>query len=81
MVSPIEMTPNQRKNETLAVLEDLLMAPIDGPVLLLLEDAHWSDPTTRDASSSRERAMNGGRHMPSVRWGSITKYGDSMIER
>ena len=47
MVSPIEMTPNQRKNETLAVLEDLLMAPIDGPVLLLLEDAHWSDQTTQ----------------------------------
>ena len=38
---------NQRKNETLAILEDLLMAPLDGPVLLLLEDAHWSDQTTQ----------------------------------
>jgi class 3 adenylate cyclase len=46
-LSPIEMTPNQRKNETLAILEDLLMAPLDGPVLLLLEDAHWSDQTTQ----------------------------------
>jgi class 3 adenylate cyclase len=45
--SPIEMTPNQRKNETLAILEDLLVAPLDGPVLLLLEDAHWSDQTTQ----------------------------------
>jgi class 3 adenylate cyclase len=46
-LSPVEMTPNQRKNETLAILEDLLMAPLDGPVLLLLEDAHWSDQTTQ----------------------------------
>ena len=46
-LSPIEMTPSQRKNETLAILEDLLMAPLDGPVLLLLEDAHWSDQTTQ----------------------------------
>ena len=46
-LSSIEMTPNQRKDETLAILEDLLMAPLDGPVLLLLEDAHWSDQTTQ----------------------------------
>jgi class 3 adenylate cyclase/ABC-type lipoprotein export system ATPase subunit len=46
-LSPLEMTPNQRKEETLAILEDLLMAPLDGPVLLLLEDAHWSDQTTQ----------------------------------
>jgi class 3 adenylate cyclase/ABC-type lipoprotein export system ATPase subunit len=46
-LSPVEMTPNQRKNETLAILEDLLMAPLDGPVLLLQEDAHWSDQTTQ----------------------------------
>jgi class 3 adenylate cyclase/ABC-type lipoprotein export system ATPase subunit len=46
-LSPIEMTQNQRKNETLAILEDVLMAPLDGPVLLLLEDAHWSDQTTQ----------------------------------
>ena len=46
-LSPIEMTPNQRKNETLAIVEDLLMMALDGPVLLLLEDAHWSDQTTQ----------------------------------
>src|SRR3954452_4293926 len=46
-LSPLDMTPNQRKDETLAILEDLLMAPLDGPVLLLLEDAHWSDQTTQ----------------------------------
>jgi class 3 adenylate cyclase len=46
-LSPLEMTPNQRKDETLAILEDLLMTTEDGPVLLFLEDAHWSDQTTR----------------------------------
>lgn len=46
-LSPIEMTPNQRKNETLAIVEDWLMMALDGPVLLLLEDAHWSDQTTQ----------------------------------
>jgi class 3 adenylate cyclase/ABC-type lipoprotein export system ATPase subunit len=46
-LSPLEMTPNQRKEETLAILEDLLMTAEDGPVLLLLEDAHWSDQTTQ----------------------------------
>ena len=46
-LAPIEMTPNQRKNEILAIVEDLLMMSLDGPVLLLLEDAHWSDQTTQ----------------------------------
>ena len=46
-LSPIEMTPDQRKNETLAIVVDLLMMALDGPVLLLIEDAHWSDQTTQ----------------------------------
>jgi class 3 adenylate cyclase len=46
-LSPLEMTPNQRKNETLSILEDLLLAAESGPVLLMLEDAHWSDQTTQ----------------------------------
>jgi class 3 adenylate cyclase len=54
-LSPLEMTPNQRKEETLAILEDLLMTSEDGPVLLFLEDAHWSDQTTR---SLVERLLN-----------------------
>jgi class 3 adenylate cyclase/ABC-type lipoprotein export system ATPase subunit len=54
-LSPLEMTPNQRKDETLAILEDLLMATEDGSVLLFLEDAHWSDQTTR---SLVERLLN-----------------------
>jgi class 3 adenylate cyclase len=43
----LDMTPIQRKEETLSILENVLMAPLDGPALLLLEDAHWSDQTTQ----------------------------------
>jgi len=47
-LSQAEMTPVQRKNATLEILEAFLVAPLEGAtVLLLLEDAHWSDPTTR----------------------------------
>ena len=47
-LSPMELTPAQRNAETLAILEDFLLAAAGGiPVLLLLEDAHWSDPTTQ----------------------------------
>jgi len=47
-LSPSEMTPVQRKNATLEILEAFLLAPLDDTtVLLLLEDAHWSDPSTR----------------------------------
>jgi class 3 adenylate cyclase len=46
-LSPTEMTAIQRRDETLAILADVLMAPLEGPVLLLLEDAHWSDQTTQ----------------------------------
>lgn len=46
-LSQAEMTAAQRKNATLEILEAFLVAPLDGgAVLLLLEDAHWSDPTT-----------------------------------
>ena len=47
-LSQVEITYAQRKNATLEILEAFLMAPLDGAtVLLLLEDAHWSDPTTQ----------------------------------
>jgi predicted ATPase/class 3 adenylate cyclase len=45
---PVELTPQQRKARTfaalLAYLEDL--AGRQGPALMVLEDAHWIDPTT-----------------------------------
>ncbi len=47
-LSPEELTPTQRKNATLEILESFLLASIDGATaLLLLEDAHWSDPSTQ----------------------------------
>jgi class 3 adenylate cyclase/tetratricopeptide (TPR) repeat protein len=37
------------KAETLALLQDLLLAPADDqPLCILLEDAHWIDPTTQE---------------------------------
>jgi class 3 adenylate cyclase/ABC-type lipoprotein export system ATPase subunit len=72
-LSPIEMTPNQRRDETLAILEDLLMAPLDGPVLLLLEDAHWSDQTTQTLVGrllnriEREKALVLITHRPELK--------------
>ena len=47
-LSPMEMTTAQRNLEILSILEDLVLAtPDNEPVLWLLEDAHWSDPTTQ----------------------------------
>jgi class 3 adenylate cyclase/ABC-type lipoprotein export system ATPase subunit len=72
-LSPLEMTPNQRKNETLAIVEDLLMTALDGPVLLLLEDAHWSDQTTQTLVEhllkriGRERALVLITHRPELK--------------
>ena len=48
VLSQAEMTAAQRKNATLEILAAFLVALLDGAtVLLLLEDAHWSDPTTQ----------------------------------
>lgn len=48
-ISPMEMTMAQRKSETLTLLCDFLTGAVgDGPTLLLLEDAHWIDPTTQE---------------------------------
>src|SRR4029077_2862573 len=71
--SAIDMTPNQRQAETLAILEDVLMAPVDGPVLLLIEDAHWSDQTTQTLLGrllkriERERALVLITHRPELK--------------
>jgi len=70
-LSPMEMTPAQRSAEMLAILEDFLLAAPDGaPVLLLLEDVHWSDPTTQSLVErmlervERERALVVITHRP-----------------
>jgi class 3 adenylate cyclase/tetratricopeptide (TPR) repeat protein len=45
----IELAPPQRKAATFAALVDLLKRlAADAPVLLLIEDAHWIDPTTQE---------------------------------
>ncbi len=45
----LELSPVQRKAETIAALVDLLTRLADdAPVLLLLEDAHWIDPTSKE---------------------------------
>ncbi|HEX2527181.1 MAG TPA: adenylate/guanylate cyclase domain-containing protein [Geminicoccus sp.] len=45
--APLELTPQQRRARTLAVLiEQLLGLARRHPVLMVLEDAHWIDPTT-----------------------------------
>ena len=46
----IDLTPQKRKEKTLAAL----VAQVEGlssrePVLMVFEDVHWSDPTTRES--------------------------------
>jgi class 3 adenylate cyclase/predicted ATPase len=44
---PLDLTPQRRRAATLEALERQLLAPARaGPVLLLVEDVHWIDPTT-----------------------------------
>jgi class 3 adenylate cyclase/tetratricopeptide (TPR) repeat protein len=47
--APIELSPAQRKATTLTALVDHLLYLSDGaPVLFVLEDAHWVDPSTME---------------------------------
>jgi class 3 adenylate cyclase/tetratricopeptide (TPR) repeat protein len=49
---PLELAPPQRKNATLAALVDqLLQLSEREPVLFVLEDAHWIDPTTQELAT------------------------------
>jgi predicted ATPase len=46
----LDLTPQKRKEKTLAAL----VAQVEGlstrePVLMVFEDVHWSDPTTRES--------------------------------
>ena len=58
----LEMTPNEVKERTIAALFDLFVELTkDAPVLALLEDAHWIDPTSLDVFSRLVRSLKGLR--------------------
>jgi class 3 adenylate cyclase/predicted ATPase len=45
----LQLTPQERRNRTLACLLDQLLALAkQSPVLWVIEDAHWIDPTTQE---------------------------------
>jgi class 3 adenylate cyclase/tetratricopeptide (TPR) repeat protein len=49
---PVDLSPEQRSERTLKVLVDQLLGlAAQQPVLYILEDAHWIDPTTRELVS------------------------------
>ena len=50
--APLEMAPSEQKERTIAALIALFVGLTkDAPVLALLEDAHWIDPTSFDVFS------------------------------
>ena len=49
---PLEMAPSEQKDRAIAALIALFVGLTkDAPVLALLEDAHWIDPTSLDVFS------------------------------
>jgi tetratricopeptide (TPR) repeat protein len=61
---PIEMPPSELKERTIAALIGLFEAPThDAPVLALLEDAHWIDPSSLDVFSRLIDRLSGLRAM------------------
>jgi class 3 adenylate cyclase/predicted ATPase len=47
--SPLNLAPQKRKEKTLQALVALIEGiAVQHPVLIVLEDVHWSDPTTRE---------------------------------
>ena len=77
-LSRLDMTPAQRKNATFEVLEAFLVAPLEGAtVLLLVEDLHWSDPSTQALIErlldriERDQALVVVTHRPEMKtaWG------------
>ena len=45
----LDLTPQKRKEKTLAALvAQLERLAREQPILVVLEDAHWLDPTSRD---------------------------------
>ncbi|MEO8755077.1 MAG: AAA family ATPase, partial [Casimicrobiaceae bacterium] len=58
--SPLALHPLTQKQRTLEVLLTLLLAPAERrPTLLLIEDAHWVDPTTLELLSALLERLTG----------------------
>ena len=58
----LELTPQQRRNRTLqALIDQLIGLAAPQPVLLVLEDAHWIDPTTLEMLESALDRVAGAR--------------------
>ena len=58
----LEMAPSEVKERTIAALIDLFVGLTkDAPVLALLEDAHWIDPTSLDVFSRLVEQLRGLR--------------------
>ncbi len=46
---PVEMPPPEQRARTLAALQELLLLEAqDEPLVIVYEDLHWADPTSRD---------------------------------
>jgi class 3 adenylate cyclase len=55
----IELTPQQRKSLTLQTLVDrFLQRAARSPVLIIVEDAHWIDPTTTELLDALTASIN-----------------------
>ena len=51
--APLSLSPQQQKQKTLeALLTILLRSDAQQPVLFVMEDLHWVDPSTLDFSAS-----------------------------
>ncbi len=62
--APLDMSPAQRKAATLAELVEIILRRArEVPVVLLLEDAHWIDPTTRELWTRLIEAIGAARVM------------------
>jgi tetratricopeptide (TPR) repeat protein len=58
----LNLTPQKQKQLTLKALTDHVVASAtDAPVLLLLEDAHWVDPSTLESLALTVEAAKGAR--------------------
>jgi class 3 adenylate cyclase/predicted ATPase len=56
---PLDLTPQRQKEHTIdALIRQALALTLQRPVLFLLEDAHWIDPTTLELVNRTVEAIN-----------------------